>query len=90
MYLVVGPDTSRAVWDSIEKALASSSRACVLNLLSQLQRLRHGVAIVTKYLGKTQVLVEELTLVGRPISLDEQNLYTFQGCNRSFGLSFRR
>lgn len=34
---------------------------------------------MTKYLGKAQVLIEELTLAGRLISLDEQNLYIFRG-----------
>lgn len=37
MHLAIGQ--TRGVWQSIEKALASSSRTCSLNLLSQLQSL---------------------------------------------------
>lgn len=84
MHLAVGRGTSKAVWNSIERALASSSRARALNLLSQLQGLRQGSATVTEYLGKAQVLIEELTLAGRSVSPDEQNLYAFHGLRQEF------
>lgn len=52
MHLVVGHTTSRSMWDAIEMALGSSTRAWSLSLLSQLQRLRQGDMKTAEYLGK--------------------------------------
>lgn len=41
--------------------------------------LRQGDMSPSEYLGKAQGLIENLALVGRPVSLDEQNLYIFHG-----------
>ncbi|XP_019170550.1 PREDICTED: uncharacterized protein LOC109166114 [Ipomoea nil] len=79
MYLAVGRATSREVWLSITAALGSSTRARCLNLQAQFQSLRQGDSSPAEYLGRAQLIVEDLSLVGRPISLDEQNLYVFRG-----------
>ncbi|XP_019194767.1 PREDICTED: uncharacterized protein LOC109188592 [Ipomoea nil] len=79
MYLAVGRVTSREVWLSITAALGSSTRARCLNLLAQFQSLRQGDSSPAEYLGRAQFIVEDLSLAGRPISLDEQNLYVFRG-----------
>lgn len=41
---------------------------------------------VTEFLGYEHVIIEELTLDGRPVSLDEQNLYMFRGLHPKFRL----
>ncbi|XP_019193791.1 PREDICTED: uncharacterized protein LOC109187873 [Ipomoea nil] len=79
LYLAVGHNTSRSVWTSVETALGSASRARSLSLLSQLQGLRQGDSTPAEYLGRAQVLVEQLAQAGRPIELDEQNLHVFRG-----------
>lgn len=84
LHLAIGRATSKEVWVSMEWALVSSSQARALNLLSQLQSLWQCAATMTEYLGKAQVLVEELTLTSRPILLDEQNLYIFRGLRPEF------
>ncbi|XP_019173872.1 PREDICTED: uncharacterized protein LOC109169444 [Ipomoea nil] len=84
MYLAVGKTTSRDFWTLIETALASSTRARCLNLLGRLQALRQGDSTPAEYIGKTQLLVEDLAQAGRPISLDEQNLYVFRGLRPEF------
>lgn len=78
MYLAVGHQTSQEVWMAINAALGSSTRASALSLLDQLQSLRQSDSTTTEYLGRAQVLVEELAMVGRPVLLDEQNLYVLQ------------
>ncbi|XP_019154326.1 PREDICTED: uncharacterized protein LOC109150804 [Ipomoea nil] len=79
MYLAVDRTTSREVWQSITAALGSSTRARCLNLLAQFQSLRQGDSSPAEYLGRAQLIVEDLSLADRLISLDEQNLYVFRG-----------
>lgn len=40
--------------------------------------------MTTEYLGRAQVLVEDLALAGRRVSSDEQNLYVFRGLRPEF------
>ncbi|XP_019161441.1 PREDICTED: uncharacterized protein LOC109158076 [Ipomoea nil] len=75
MPLAIGHRTSQAVWTAVVDALASSSRSRGLNLIGQLQSLHQGDSSVVDYIGKARVLVEELTLAGRPLTFEEQNLY---------------
>ncbi|XP_019172704.1 PREDICTED: uncharacterized protein LOC109168114 [Ipomoea nil] len=84
LYLAVGRTTSHEVWSSITAALGSSTRARCLNLLAQFQSLRQGDSTPAEYLGRAQLLVEDLALAGRPVSLDEQNLWVFRGLRPEF------
>ncbi|XP_019161980.1 PREDICTED: uncharacterized protein LOC109158522 [Ipomoea nil] len=84
MYLAVGQNKSREVWDSVAAALGSSTRARCLSLLGQFHSLRQGNNTPAEYLGRAQLLVEDLALAGRPISLDEQNLFVFRGLRPEF------
>ncbi|XP_019155725.1 PREDICTED: uncharacterized protein LOC109152480 [Ipomoea nil] len=84
MYLAVGRSTAREVWCSIETALGSSTRIRCLNLLGQFQALRQGEMSTAEYLGRAQLLVEDLAQAGRPMPLDEQNLYVFRGLRPEF------
>ncbi|XP_019161154.1 PREDICTED: uncharacterized protein LOC109157770 [Ipomoea nil] len=79
-----GRNTTREVWESLTAALASSSRARCLNLLGQIQTLRQGSSTPAEYLGKAGVIVEALSLAGRPLSLDEQTLYVLRGLRPEF------
>jgi hypothetical protein len=84
MPIAVGRRTSRALWEAIIQTLSSSSRARALNLLGQLQGLDQGDSSVADYIGRAQVIVEELTLAGRVVSLDDQNLFVFRGLRPEF------
>ncbi|XP_019161396.1 PREDICTED: uncharacterized protein LOC109158031 [Ipomoea nil] len=84
LHLAVGRNTSKEVWDSITAALGSSTRARCLNLLGQLQSLRQGDLSPADYIGQAQLIVEALSLAGRPLSLDEQNLWVFRGLRPEF------
>ncbi|XP_019168523.1 PREDICTED: uncharacterized protein LOC109164440 [Ipomoea nil] len=84
MPLAIGHRTSRAVWIAVVGALALSSRSRGLNLFGQLQTLDQGDMFAVDYIGKARVLVEELTLVGRPMTLEEQNLYVLWGLRPKF------
>ncbi|XP_019160064.1 PREDICTED: uncharacterized protein LOC109156680 [Ipomoea nil] len=84
MPIAVGRRTSHALWKAIVQTLSSSSRARALNLLGQLQGLDQGDSSVADYIGRAQVIVEELTLAGRVVSLDDQNLFVFRGLRPEF------
>ncbi|XP_019164362.1 PREDICTED: uncharacterized protein LOC109160530 [Ipomoea nil] len=84
MHLAVGQSTSKAVWDSINTALASSTRARCLGLLGQFHALRQGGSSTVEYLGRAQMLVEDLAHAGRPISLDEQNMFVLRGLRQEY------
>lgn len=84
MPLVLGRTTSMAAWRSIELALASTSRARTVHLLTQLQTIQQGESSVADYLGRVKVLLEDLVLAGRPVSDDEQNIYVFRGLRSEF------
>ncbi|XP_019185061.1 PREDICTED: uncharacterized protein LOC109180031 [Ipomoea nil] len=84
MYFAVGRTTSSEVWQSITAALGSSTRARCLNLLGQFQNIRQGNSTPAEFLGRAQLLVEALALAGRPLSLDEQNMYVFRGLRPEF------
>ncbi|XP_019152193.1 PREDICTED: uncharacterized protein LOC109148906 [Ipomoea nil] len=79
MYLAVGKTTSREVWESIGTAPGCSTRARCLSLLGQFHALWQGNATAAEYLGRAQLLVEALAHAGRPVSLDEQNLFVLCG-----------
>ncbi|XP_019189139.1 PREDICTED: uncharacterized protein LOC109183490 [Ipomoea nil] len=79
MHLAVGKSASKAVWESIGAALGSSTRVRTLGLLGQFHGLRQGGSSTAEYLGRAQLLVEDLAHASRPISLDEQNMFVFRG-----------
>ncbi|XP_019154624.1 PREDICTED: uncharacterized protein LOC109151160 [Ipomoea nil] len=74
----------RAVWTAVTSALDSSSQSRSLNLIGQLQTLQQGDVSIADYIGRAQVLIEDLTLVGRHVPLVEQNLYIFRGLRPEF------
>lgn len=84
MHHAIGKQTSRLLWIALEQSLGSSTRTRALSLLTQFQALRQGDASITDYLGRARILVEDLALAGRPVSLDDQNLYVFRGLRPKF------
>ncbi|XP_019191193.1 PREDICTED: uncharacterized protein LOC109185693 [Ipomoea nil] len=79
MHMAVGRSTPRALWLAIEQELGSATRSRALRLLGELQALSQGESSVSDYLGRARMLVEDLALAGRPITLDVQNIYVFRG-----------
>ncbi|XP_019153039.1 PREDICTED: uncharacterized protein LOC109149605 [Ipomoea nil] len=80
----VGKGTSRQLWQVIEQTLGSSTRSRALRLLGELQGLRQGDSSISDYLGRAQMLIDELALAGRHVELDDQNLYVFRGLHPEF------
>ncbi|KAF7140780.1 hypothetical protein RHSIM_Rhsim06G0125700 [Rhododendron simsii] len=76
--------TSREIWTTLESALASLSNTRILQLHLHLQNIKQGELSVTQYLQKAKGLYDELNAAGRPLSLQDFNLYIFKGLNPTF------
>ena len=50
-----------------------------MQLHDSLQDLRQGDELVTQFMQKSKALFDELVVVGRPVSLEDFNLYIFHG-----------
>ncbi|XP_019173821.1 PREDICTED: uncharacterized protein LOC109169393 [Ipomoea nil] len=84
MRFAVGRYTSRQLWLTIEQSLASSSRSRALLLFGELQALRQGDSSIADYIGRAQLLIDDLALAGCDVTLDNQNLYVFRGLRSEF------
>jgi len=84
LHLVVDCQTSHFVWCTLEKALASPSNSSIVQLHGSFQDLRQGDALVATYMQQAKSLFDELVVVGRPISIEDFNLYVFRGFRGEF------
>jgi hypothetical protein len=55
-----------------------------MQLHSSLQDLRQGNESVTQFMQKAKALFDELAANGRPVSLEDFNLYVFRGLQGEF------
>ena len=79
LHLVVDCTTSHCVWCTLKKALASPSNSRIMQLHGSFQDLRQGDALVSLYMQQAKALFDELAAAGRPMSLEDFNLYVFRG-----------
>jgi hypothetical protein len=84
LHLVVDCHTSHCVWRTLEKHLASPSNSRIMQLRGSFHDLRQGNASIVMYIQQAKSLFDELTVVGRPISLEDFNLYVFHGFHGEF------
>jgi hypothetical protein len=84
LHLVVDCSTSHCVWRTLEKALASPSNSRIMQLYGSFQDLRQGDSSVSLYMQQAKLLFDELAAAGRPISLEDFNLYVFRGLHGEF------
>jgi hypothetical protein len=84
LHLVVDCSTSHCVWRTLEKALASPSNSQIMQLHGSFQDLRQGDASVSMYMQQAKSLFDELAAAGRPMSLEDFNLYVFHGLRGEF------
>jgi hypothetical protein len=84
LHLVVDCSTSHCVWRTLERALASPSNSRIMQLHGSFQNLRQGDSSVSIYMQQAKSLFDELTADGRPMSLEDFNLYVFRGLRGEF------
>jgi hypothetical protein len=84
LHLVVGCRSSCSAWGTPERVLASTSNSRIMQLHGSLQDLRQGDELVTQFMQKANALFDELVVAGRPVSLEDFNLYVFRGLRGEF------
>jgi len=84
LHLVVDCFTPHCVWRTLEKAFASLSNSCIMQLHGSFQDLWQGDSSVSMYMQRTKLLFDELAVAGRPMSLEDFNLYVFRGLRGEF------
>jgi len=84
LHLVVDCSTSHCVWRTLEKALASPSNSRIMQLHGSFQDLRQGDSSVSIYMQQAKSLFDELAAAGRPMSLEDFNLFVFRGLHGEF------
>jgi hypothetical protein len=84
LHLVVDCSTSHYVWRTLEKALASPSNSRIMQLHGSFQDLQQGDSSVSLYMQQAKSLFDELATTGRPMSLEDFNLYVFRGLHGEF------
>jgi len=84
LHLIVGCQSSYSAWRTLEHALASTSNSRIIQLHGSLQDLRQGDESVTQFMQKAKALFDELVIAGRPVSLEDFNLYVFRGLRGEF------
>jgi len=82
--LKVDCSTSHCVWRTLEKARASPSNSRTMQLHGSFQDLRHGDSSVSIYMQQAKSLFDELAAAGRPMCLEDFNLYVFCGLHGEF------
>ncbi|KAH0680834.1 hypothetical protein KY285_021808 [Solanum tuberosum] len=73
---------TKEVWDALEASLFFPPTLESVHL--QLQNLKQDDPIVTQYLDKAKLILGELTSIGRPLCLANQNICIFKGSGSEF------
>jgi hypothetical protein len=84
LHLMVDCSTSYCVWRTLEKVLASPSNSRIMQLHGSFQDLQQGDLLVSIFMQQAKSLFDELAATGRPMSLEDFNLYVFRGLHGEF------
>lgn len=84
--LVVGYENYTNAWKDIIEIYDSSSKARVLKLCLQLQKLKKGSMKVTEFLKKMKHTASTLAMAGDLVSNSDLLLYIFNGLGLEFNL----
>ncbi|GAV65460.1 UBN2 domain-containing protein, partial [Cephalotus follicularis] len=77
--------TSKQIWGTLQEAYASPSNTRILSLHLAFQNIEHKPdESITQFLQRTKTLHDELAAAGRPISLEDFNLYIFKALGEDF------
>jgi len=84
LHLAVDCQTSHALWTTLATALASPSNSRIMQLHGSFQDLKQNDSTVSAYLQQAKMLFDELAAAGRPLSMEDFNLYVFHGLRGEF------
>lgn len=76
---IIGMNTAKEAWDSLERRYASLSRSHIIELKKRLQQVKKGSSTMQEYLHQIKVLSDQLATFGAPISEDDLIIHTLAG-----------
>lgn len=76
---IVGKDTAKDAWDSLEQRYGSLSRSHIIELKKRLQHVKKGTSSMQEYLHQLKVIADQLATCGAPVSEEDLILYTLSG-----------
>ena len=76
---LVGLNSSREIWESLEHTFASQSQAKVMQYKLQLQTLKKGALSMREYINKMKSCVDLLASAGQPLTPEDQILHLLAG-----------
>ena len=81
---MIGCNTTREIWLTLEQTYSSSNTAKIMQLKGQLQNLKKGNQSIRDYTAKVKNLVSALKEVGCLISLQEHTIYILSGLGSEY------
>lgn len=72
---IVGMNTGKDAWDSLERRYASLSSSHIIELKKRLQHIKKGSSSMQDYLYQIKLISYQLATCGAPISEDDLILY---------------
>ncbi|KAK6122928.1 hypothetical protein DH2020_043328 [Rehmannia glutinosa] len=84
LVLMVGLNTSREIWHTLEKNFASQSRAKFMQYKLQLQTLRKANMSMREYLSKIKACCDNLASAGHIVSEEDQILHILSGLGSEY------
>ncbi|KAJ9675317.1 hypothetical protein PVL29_024318 [Vitis rotundifolia] len=79
MGLIIGYQTSHVAWSALEKIFSASSRARIMQLRLEFQTTRKGSLSMMEYILKLKMIIDNLAVIGEPISERDQVLQLLGG-----------
>ncbi|KAJ8639269.1 hypothetical protein MRB53_015963 [Persea americana] len=76
---IVGMETTKAAWDSLECRYGSFSRSHIIELKKRLQHIKRESSSMQDYLHQIQVLADQLATYGSPVGDEDLILHTLAG-----------
>lgn len=76
---IVGKDTAKDAWESLEHRYGSITRSHVIELKKRQQHVKKGSSTMQEYLHQLKVISDQLATCGSPVSEDDLILHTLSG-----------
>ncbi|KAL5549500.1 hypothetical protein UlMin_004731 [Ulmus minor] len=86
MAQIIGHSTSHSAWTGLEKIVASSSRARVMQLCLELQTMKKGSISMIGYLIKIKGIADSLGAIGELVSEQDQIMNLFAGLGADYNV----
>lgn len=76
---IVGKETTKDTWESLERCYGSSSPFHVIELKKHIWHMKKGTSSMLEYLHQVMFVADQLVTCNAPIGEEDLILYTFSG-----------